>query len=587
MADFITRDRFVAVESFALLDPPSWTRLEPITATGDPRPGLEARVHDPLWMLARQWQLGEFAGEDAGTPLTVRVVTTTSRVDRWADTAGTVRALDPGKLELLESWVEREPSLPNARGPGARARIEAASVLIASLGDADLTAYRDAFVGNCAMDFENALDHPDGEHAALDPEWARLRRLLGGRPTADGERIAVALENSAPALPAWLAPADDADRDALSKALDAWLAWYRSEVSPLPGGGDCWVDARLEYAFRVAVGDRAFVAPSHRGGDIDWYSFDPSAAPVPPEDGAPAPPPPEKKVHALLASPLRYPGMPADRLWEMEDAQVNFGLIEAEPWDLARLLVAEFALTYGNDWLVVPIDVPWGSLTKVESAVYTTAFGERFVVKPTAEVSPDGRWQMFVHVDPEGRGVDGLLLPPAAVAVQDGPAIEDVLFLRDEMANLCWAVERSVQGPGGSARNRAREDGPVGFGTGPVPGAQLDYQLQSGVPARWIPYVPIAAGYRAVQLVQGAMRDANGESVLPLGRLLNSETIRRLADAEIPREGIDVQRRPSATRRADGTYLRWISRRVAVGRGEGSSRLAFDSAIPRKPHPPV
>ena len=44
-------------------------------------------------------------------------------------------------------------------------------------------------------------------------------------------------------------------------------------------------------------------------------------------------------VAALLASPLRYPGMPADRLWEMEDKQVNLGLIEAEPWDVARLLV--------------------------------------------------------------------------------------------------------------------------------------------------------------------------------------------------------------------------------------------------------
>ena len=82
MADFIAKEKFTALEPLALLDPPSWTRLEPVTATGDPRPGLEARVHDPLWLLARQWQLGEFAGEDAGTPLTVRVVTNTTKVDR-------------------------------------------------------------------------------------------------------------------------------------------------------------------------------------------------------------------------------------------------------------------------------------------------------------------------------------------------------------------------------------------------------------------------------------------------------------------------------------------------------------------------
>ena len=81
---FISIETFKAVEAFAVLDPPSWTRLEPQSSSGDPRPGVEARVHDPLWLLGRQWQLGEFEGEDAGTPLTVRVVTRTVAVDRWA-----------------------------------------------------------------------------------------------------------------------------------------------------------------------------------------------------------------------------------------------------------------------------------------------------------------------------------------------------------------------------------------------------------------------------------------------------------------------------------------------------------------------
>ena len=123
-------------------------------------------------------------------------------------------------------------------------------------------------------------------------------------------------------------------------------------------------------------------------------------------------------MHALLASPLRYPGMPCRSALGMEDAQVNLGLVEAEPWDLARLLVAEFALTYGNDWLVVPVDVPFGSLVTVESVMYMTTFGERFGVQPTAQVSPDGHWQMFRMTErPAGRGrqayVDGRLFRTA------------------------------------------------------------------------------------------------------------------------------------------------------------------------------
>jgi hypothetical protein len=291
-------------------------------------------------------------------------------------------------------------------------------------------------------------------------------------------------------------------------------------------------------------------------------------------------------VHALLASPLRYPGMPADRLWEMEDAQVNLGLIEAEPWDLARLLVAEFALTYGNDWLVVPVDVPFGSLTTVESVIYTTTFGERFVVRPTAATSPDGRWQMFTITDAAGAATNGLLIPPATVAIQDGLAVEEVLFLRDEMANLAWAVERSVQGPSGAARERSRErDDPRPPHPGPVERAQLDYLLQTGIPARWIPYVPRSSGYRAINLVQGRMPNADGLGTPPIGVVLNRADIQILKDAEIPREGVLVRRQPSMTRHADGSYERWTTRRVGVGRGEGTSRLAFDSAISRRPKP--
>ena len=46
--------------------PPSMVRVEPDSITGDPAPGAEARTADPAWMLGRQWQFGELAGEDAG-----------------------------------------------------------------------------------------------------------------------------------------------------------------------------------------------------------------------------------------------------------------------------------------------------------------------------------------------------------------------------------------------------------------------------------------------------------------------------------------------------------------------------------------
>jgi len=391
---YVTRDKFSVSEAFAIFAPPSWTRLEPVTTTGDPRPGLEMRLHDPLWFLARQWQLGEFVGEDAGTPLTVRVVTQTRKIDRWADAAGAAHPFEHEKLDVLEPSVEREPVPAGPANPGARARIESAAVLLAALDDLGLGAPRAAVIAQCPMVFDSDAKPAPGD-ARFDPRWLRLRRLLEGRPVADSEALALALEAAAPALPAWLVPANDAERDALLGICAPWLEWYRAEVSPLPGGHDCWVDRRLEYSFMIGVGDQTFTAPSHRGAGIDWHTFDPIDEPLQLELGAQSDT--LRRVHKLLATPLRYSGMPTDRLWEMEDAQVNLGIIESEPWDLARLLVAEFALTYGNDWLTVPIDIPYGSLTTVESVIYTTAFGERFVVRPTREVSPDGRWRMYAN----------------------------------------------------------------------------------------------------------------------------------------------------------------------------------------------
>lgn len=61
-----------------------WNRLE-----GRPRQeafdrSLRAEVRDPLWMLTRQWQVGEFKGEDAGSAAKVRVQLDATRLDRFA-----------------------------------------------------------------------------------------------------------------------------------------------------------------------------------------------------------------------------------------------------------------------------------------------------------------------------------------------------------------------------------------------------------------------------------------------------------------------------------------------------------------------
>ena len=48
------------------------SRIEGRTRDIDPTEAMRLRVHDPLWMLARQWQMGEFRGNNTGTAMSVR-----------------------------------------------------------------------------------------------------------------------------------------------------------------------------------------------------------------------------------------------------------------------------------------------------------------------------------------------------------------------------------------------------------------------------------------------------------------------------------------------------------------------------------
>lgn len=50
----------------AKINTSNFTRLEPSNKTHSTEEGLQARVKDPLWLLGRQWQMGEFRAHNGG-----------------------------------------------------------------------------------------------------------------------------------------------------------------------------------------------------------------------------------------------------------------------------------------------------------------------------------------------------------------------------------------------------------------------------------------------------------------------------------------------------------------------------------------
>jgi hypothetical protein len=127
-------------------------RLEPVPRDPTLMAGLQARIADPLWLLARQVAFGEFAGQDAASPVSVRLRARASALTRLrpAQAAGaTAAATGPGRLLAgggpLEMLAEAEPEPPpgGAARPlfAAQAGLQYRRMLGRATGIGDLTTY--------------------------------------------------------------------------------------------------------------------------------------------------------------------------------------------------------------------------------------------------------------------------------------------------------------------------------------------------------------------------------------------------------------------------------------------------------------
>jgi hypothetical protein len=551
----------------------TWHRLEPRVRGTDPAVGLAARVHDPLWLLGRQWQLGELLGEDAAFPVAVRVETAAFPLTRFAAADGAVSDYD-GATVPLEVIVEQELASP----PSLRVRLDAWTRLRGLLETAGL--------GDRATTLATAHPLP-AARVPEDASDARLR-LLAGPEAGDGVAIANALRTDAGGLPT----------DLVGQFLD-WLA-----TTTAAGDHDCWVTDRLEYRFRVGAatdaGELVLAADDYAGGRLDWYGLDVDADPTHSLGASPADA--SSTVSHLLPTRVMFPGMPAERFWELEDATVDLGAITASATDLGRLLTVEFATVFGNDWWSVPVPARFGSLVSVRSLIVRDTFGESILIEPTEQAAAaraTAPWRMFRQSDATVQAGSGpapnlLLLAPVIAGALEGDAIEDVLLLRDEMANLAWAVEHVVEGADGRPRNRSVEYG-TRLTAAPTPDlaspAELVYILQTSVPEHWIPLVPVRDPANrnvasAVVLQRGSLltQDGTMRPITAQGTILRPDVSPwYFHEEEVPSAGLRIRRIPAVARWMDGTPFAWLSRRVSTGRGEGSSGLQFDIAIPPSP----
>jgi hypothetical protein len=607
------------------------TRLETLPTAISMKTGLQAPLADPLWLLARQWQFNEFQGEDAGTPLKLRFALQGTPIDAFR--SGTDAQRQPWQaLDAvpLETRVEAEPvwaTHPRLRGEAGLHLLRMSA-----------PALRTALLQNYPLTLPTLTD----AEAAADQAGLLWSQLFNQR-TVDASALRADLQpllvdDVLTGVPAALAGVADAATQAL---LQTWLDWYDALVYEGAADNPAWQRTRMEYAFALKSGNVALDAQEYTDGHLDWDDFIATTAPG---DAAPTH---TFSVAQRIPTPVRYPGMPAERYWEFEDGKVNFAGAEAGATDLARMCVTEFALSFGNDWFMVPVRLPVGALYRLENDAFEVvdSFGIPATVNPIKTLNQTS-WQMYaLRASPNlGNQLTGtLFLPDSLDGVQEGAVLEHTLLVRDEMANLAWAIEKTVQGASGEPLDRDLEAKGLAFSQQiEFPAAadaqavapQLIYRLATPVPANWTPLLPVRKSpldlSLDIQLARAGMKrfypapatlaardddydkflanlDAQTDFITPLaiaedahikaytfyprGWLLRRDPNQPmdindtllLEEEEVPRIGASLKRKFQYARSSDGRSWLWIGRSKLAGRGEAASGLRFDVTEKRKP----
>lgn len=693
----------------------TWNRLEPRPRTNRDlsfKRELEARVRDPLWFLARQWQLGEFKGEDAASPIFINFKANISRFEKWLPgEGGEVPLLGAFKhtTRPMEALVNHEPFTPDISTCVELGQRLEKYLNNLNLNDPEKLAVREAFqrafpirqagairLNKRLFDFlvQDPQPGPDQylvskelvpeilfnifrdnnislsnnsfvqwkgsgvqwkEHwvikdlinseiyalvsfAEFPNRWWVYKAQIIDQETQDflcvcanrsidgvnvyqalgrGDdiiakfpaEVTIVYQGRDEIVPITTIFEDQQKKDELISALSAFQGWVEKVFGKEIDRKDSkdWKANRLEYQakFLATTPDNeivTFSADPSRKSLYDWYTFEQMDSIRGRQPGET-----EQINRTVIPTNVNFRGMAHSRFWQFENRLVNFGNIEPGKIDLAKLAVIDFMLIHGIDWYVLPFTQELGTLCKITTLEVHDVFGGKVSIERAdeAQFSENRRWSMFsTSLQNDGnRFADYFILPPSiGTAVRKSEEIEDVRFIRDEMANMVWAIEhitengignpwlgheRFIEGkPKIKEREKNTEQAKV-----------LHYIIQTTVPDHWIPFVPVHKSdgdNRAIILERAAMLDLvdrpylqNGVEQLnrfvlqPYGRILNpsiQEENYRILEEEVPRAGVQVTRQVYLCRWVDGSTHLWIGRIKRVGRGEGSSNLRFDIA---------
>jgi len=566
------------IDDYRIRSITAYNRLEASPRTARFDRSLKAEVRDPLWMLTRQWQFGEFQGEDAASPVTAQILGEHTAMDRVAFPGDSV--FPYSDTIPLETQVESE-------------RLTATLFMATQLCRYFVRLMKD----DGLLIFINRLRKKYPLNYTIDKNDFEGIQLFNAVKEEFFDGFLLHTDTVTPGAGGGTAFDDWMDSEGISGGPQNQLRiivakfqkWFARNYTQPAVAESAWLPSQLEYQFAVSspitLGQQqTLTADQYYEGHLDWYSFDLNKNRRIPIEVEPESTTKENFV-SFIPSPIAFKGMPHPRFWTMEESMTDFGNIDTSVTGLLHLVLAEFGLIYSNDWFMLPYPLDINTLCELKGITVTDVFGQHILVRPAGKGAETSwhRWTMFHHTDINNtnNSTNLFYLPPAITKASEGEPLEKVNFLRDEMANMVWAVENRVSSQAGKGVSGAemamKENPPPAFipENNKVP---VRYIAGTTVPDNWIPFIPVhmEGMDREIRLQRARMPAAKGA----LGILLTEKAAPYFVnEEEVSRAGVIVQRSFQRTRWLNGRTYLWIGRYKEAGKGEGWSNLKFDQIM--------
>ncbi len=608
----------------------SWQRLEPHSRSSDISKGVQATIHDPAWLLSRQLVLGEFEGEDAASVVYVRMSENHDQIHKII-IGGENLDYDPEiPLEVLIEKTNLEVATSDSSGKrdkkldlqmrvklGLQFFKEMKTRLQGVLNSDEIVALKNYLAGQDGYLFQ-LNDHQARFELSITHDFCSMiqKRVIDIYQAFNSENLGPELLGK---LETYYSSRDpEFINNVVTALLEAYknlLDWWNGSNSETPffekptSDHSAWDPSKLEYKFKVQVGPDnnklICVAERYKEDHLSWHSFTIESH----SDNFLLP---ESSDNPRIVIPrhLRVPGQPVKRYWNFEDSYVNFGAITPKITNIATLLLLEFSFVHSADWYVIPLTMQMGTLSQIQELKVVDTFGDEIEINPAGQTSQEQElldedaawdsWNPFTLSKKYQYGTrlnsNYLFLPPVISDLTIGPHHEEIKFLRDEVANLAWAIEKTYRTLYGEAisgyehyhyrKNQLiQNEAEIQAGSKNA----LKFTFMTDVPWNWIPFIPVhgakfsSADYpdhRQIVYQRGAMINRytdTPEPIRPNSRLLNEVPSPYFVDESIiPRTGLILSERFQRTVWFNGKDFLWIGQKKMIGTGEGYSGLIFD-----------